>query len=747
LIRKFFIGITVSLTRMGFELIITEKPKQAQKIAYALADGKPKAIRVGSATAYEAIHDGKKLVVAPAVGHLFGLKEKEKGWDYPVFDIEWVPTFEYDKKAFFSKKYFTLLTSLVKGATEFTVSCDYDIEGELIGYNVLRFIFKQKNAARMKFSTLTKLDLIEAYKNKQKKINMGQAIAGETRHMLDWYYGINVSRALTTALKHFGTFRILSSGRVQGPALKILVDREREIIAFKPKTFWKIRYDGELNKTGISAFHETDKFWDEKDAKDVIKKCKGKDGFIEKFDEKIYEQYPPVPFDLTTLQLEAHRWFRMTPQTTLKHAQSLYLGGAISYPRTSSQKLPPQIGWKRLLTALSKNAKYTKLAKSVLKKEKLYPRQGKKEDPAHPAIYPTGHAPKEVNPQTAKLYDLIVKRFLAAFGDPAKREHVKITINVEKELFIAEGHLTLEKGWHKLYSPYVKFNEVSLPKAELNDPVKYRDIEKSEDETKPPRRYTQASLVHELAERNLGTKATRGSIVETLFKRGYVTGGPITATKLGLEIITILEKRVPDIIDEELTRSFEEEMEEIRGGELKEGEVLTRAEAILKKTLGSFKRNEKLIGEELNKANIAANHEASLGICPVCKKGYLIIRHSKAHKRFLACDQYPKCETTFPIPQIGKLYKTEDTCQICGYPIINVFNPGIRRTIRQCINPECKSNKSENEGKKCPKCKKGTMAVRTSRYGIFLACDQYPTCKYIEKIEHNLNTSSNKSTK
>ncbi len=567
---------------MAYELIISEKPKQAFKIAYALSDTKPQIKRMGSVSYYETTYHGKRIIVAAAVGHLFGLKETEsKQWEYPVFDVKWTPIFDVNPKAKFAKGYFNVLAKLAGEATEFTVSCDYDVEGELIGYNVLRFICKAKDGGRMKFSTLTVPDLQEAYKNKSPSVNLHQALAGETRHILDWYYGVNVSRALTKAIRSSGTFKVLSSGRIQGPALKILVDREREILAFVTKPYWELKYSGNLKKGALSGQHVEGKFWEKKKAQTIFKKCNGKDGKVESCEDSDYSQFPPPPFDLTSLQIEAYRAFGINPQETLNNAQALYLGGYISYPRTSSQKLPYQLGFAKILKSLSGIEKYSELCSALLAKDKLRPRQGKGDDPAHPAIYPTGNIPKKLTKAPEQIYDLIVRRFLACFGDPAERLARKIIFKVEGEDFLSEGIVTVKPGWHVFYGPYLHLNEKELPKAKQGDQVKFKNLEMNEDTTQPPKRFSQASLVKELSNRNLGTKGTRAQIVDTLFKRGYLLGREIKPTELGMQVITVLEKQVPKIIDEELTRSFEEDMEKIREGTLKEETVVEKAKKIL----------------------------------------------------------------------------------------------------------------------------------------------------------------------
>ena len=160
-------------------------------------------------------------------------------------------------------------------------------------------------------------------------------------------------------------FKILSTGRVQGPALKIIVDREKEIQKFKPVPFWQIELDGEAKKKQVIAWHKEDKFWEREKAEKVIVKTKGKDGKVKKVDKRMFKQAPPFPFDLTSLQTEAYSCLRISPKETLSIAQELYLAGVISYPRTSSQKLPVTIGYKKILRALSKNKNYEKLANSI----------------------------------------------------------------------------------------------------------------------------------------------------------------------------------------------------------------------------------------------------------------------------------------------------------------------------------------------------------------------------------------------
>lgn len=736
---------------MGYELIITEKPNAAKKIAQALASGKPLKKNIKGVPYYEITHGNKDIVVGCAVGHLYTVaeKEKKKGWSYPVFDIQWEETGKTKKDSGYTKKYLAVLKKLAKEAKEFTIATDYDVEGEVIGLNVMRFACKQKDANRMKFSTLTKPDLIKAYNTKSKHIDWGQALAGETRHFLDWMYGINLSRALTLSIKHAtGMHKILSSGRVQGPALKIIVDRERSIQEFKPEPFWDLELKGKVKDGKLSALHVENPFWNKEKAKGVFDKVKPeKKGTVKNVKKSEFRQAPPTPFDLTTLQTEAYRTHGISPSVTLQLAQNLYLDGAISYPRTSSQQLPTIIGYQGIIKEISKQEKYSDACAMLLSKTGLHPNNGKRTDPAHPAIYPTGTRPTMAG-REMKVYDLIVRRFLATFGEAAVRETVNIEVDVNAELFVAKGTRTKFKGWHELYGRYATQKEDELPKTEVGEAVDVIDVMMHDKETQPPKRYTQASIIKELEKKGLGTKATRSTIVDNLFQRGYVDGKAVQATNLGIKTVETLEKFSPDILDEELTRNIELEMEEIREDKKKEEEVLADAKVVLTKTLDQFKKNETKIGEKLAEASKETDREMShIGTCPICK-GNLVIKKGKFGK-FIACDNYPDCSITFKLPAGALIKPMKKVCEKCSYPMIQVIRRG-KRPQEVCINPECETKKIEDSAarreaenvesgkieKKCPKCGE-KLVLRRSVYGSFYGCSAYPKCKYTENIEGN----------
>lgn len=722
------------------ELIITEKPSSMRKIAAALADDKPESHKNNSVEYFTLTNDGKEITVVSAVGHLYTVAEKEKnGWTYPVFETEWVPSADANKNAAYSRKYLTTIKKLAKNADTVTIATDFDIEGEVIGYTILKYACKKEDAHRMQYSTVTVDELRESYKNKHEHIAWGQAHAGVTRHELDWYYGINLSRALTNAVKAAGSFKILSSGRVQTPALKILADKEREIEKFEPEDYWEL----ELETPELVAKHDEGRFWKKKlvqQAHDNVTKT----AQVTDVSTRESSQAPPHPFDLTTMQTEAYRSFGMSPKETLSHAQDLYSSGYISYPRTSSQQLPKSIGYEKVLKELAKQKGYKALAEKLLKTKNLSPNNGKKKDPAHPAIYPTGNIPSKIEGRKKKVYDLIVRRFMATFADSAKRETMTISLESGKEPFNTKGTRTTYAGWHEYYGPHVKQSEDEMPKLTQGQELSIKRVEILDKQTQPPRRYTPSSIIKELEKRGLGTKATRADIVENLFNRGYVHEKSIQVTQIGLRTIDTLQKYVPEIIDEALTKEIEEELEEIRENTTTPQEVLEKSQKHLQEVLEKFKKHEKEIGAELLEAQQETRDlQTMLGASPKTEEGLLQIKKSK-YGTFVGSTKYPDCKQTWPLPKGAYNTPAHKRCPWCKYPLVESKRARRGKQLL-CFNKECASRELTKEAQKRvdevkakeipdPK-KEGTLIVREGAYGTFIASSAYPKSRYTENLE------------
>jgi DNA topoisomerase-1 len=680
-----------------YTLIITEKPDAAQRIASALdAQGKAKKMEDNGVPYYVAKRD-KEIVVAPALGHLYTIVAERRGRNYyPVFSFKWVPRHVAEKGAQQTRRWLETISKLSKEADMFIDACDYDIEGSIIGYCLLKYVCnnKERISKRMKYSTLTKEELQKSYDEALPHLDFALIEAGRTRHEVDWLYGINLSRALTIAAREWsGKYTTLSTGRVQGPTLRFLVAREKTIRCFVPTPYWSIKAEAEIAGSIFDARYEKRIIETKIEANTIVDAYKGKNGEAENIDVKKFQQMPPTPFDLGTLQSEAYSLFGYTPMRTSNIAQRLYLDALISYPRTSSQKLPPAIDYKAILKNLNKVPEYKKLAAELLAKTELKPNEGKKEDPAHPAIYPTGKLPERVlDTSERNVWDLIVRRFMAVFGEPAIRQSIKVCINVNGHRFYLRGRQTLKEGWLRLYGPYVRSEEVLLPKIEEGQAINIKKVILEDKFTKPPPRYNPGSLLKKMEEAEIGTKATRAAIIQTLYDRKYARDERIVVTDLGFEVVEVLKKYCPAVVSKKLTKELEEKMNKIQTNGEKRENVLLEAVEILKPVAEELKNKEKIIGEQLSNAIKKARlEERTIGICPICNTGKLMIIYSKrTGKRFVGCTNYFKglCKASFPLPQKGTVKPLGKNCHRCGWPTVQVRMQG-RHSWTLCFNPKC----------------------------------------------------------
>jgi len=688
-----------------YTLIITEKPDAAQRIASALNEkGKAKKTEDNGVPYYVAQRD-KEIVVVPALGHLYTVAEERKGRNYyPVFNFRWAPRHTVERGAKQIRTWIETISKLANEANVFVDACDYDIEGSVIGYCILKYACgnKENISKRMKYSTLTKEELEKSYTELLPHLDFALIEAGGTRHEIDWLYGVNLSRALTISARNWsGKYATLSTGRVQGPTLKFIVTREKSIRSFVPAPYWEVKAEVKISRSVFEAEYEKDKIEIKNEADTLLNECKGKNGQVEKIDVRRFQQKPPVPFDLGTLQREAYGLFGYAPRRTSYIAQRLYLEALISYPRTSSQKLPREINYDAILEKLSEVPKYKKLAAELLAKPELKPKEGKKKDPAHPAIYPTGKLPERgLDDSEKKVLDLVVRRFMAVFSEPAIKQSIKVHINVNGHRFYLRGRQTLKEGWLHFYGPYVRSEEVLLPPIEEGQTIKVKKVILEDKFTKPPPRYNPSSILNKMEEAGIGTKATRANIIQTLYNRKYVRDERMAVTHLGFEVLEVLEKYCPAVVSIKLTSELEERMHKIQASSEKRENVLVDAVEILKPVIEELKDKEKIIGEQLSNAIKRARlEERIIGACPVCGTGKLMILYSrKTGKRFIGCTNYfkGKCESSFPLPQKGSVRPRGRNCRGCGWPTVQARIKG-KRPWALCFNPDCPLKKERKK--------------------------------------------------
>ncbi|MCE4615069.1 MAG: DNA topoisomerase I [Desulfurococcales archaeon] len=598
----------------GYTLVIAEKPKAASRIALALNAGKK--CYYGRASYY--IDQSRRIVIASAAGHLYGLYTKKSG--YPVFTYEWIPIHEYERGTYYLKPYYNLLSRLTRDAGLYVNACDYDIEGSVIGYMVIAKMGDPNRAKRMKYSTLTQAELRVAWR-KLVPLDTDMVEAGIARHEVDWLWGINISRALMDLAKRTtGRRIILSAGRVQSPTLVKAYQDWMERRLYVPDPVFEVivflEKDGVKFNAKLIGDPET-----RKEALMIAEQI-GRDGKLQVLyvERKPYERKPPPPFNLPDLQAEASRIYGYSPSETQKLAEDLYLAATISYPRTNSQKLPATIGYRNIIGKLGSIYKYKDFTKSLLSRDKLYPRQGPKEDPAHPAIYPTGYISGDLTPRHYRIHDLIVRRFLATFSDNALlvRTDSTLTDIHGRYKFQATGTSVVRPGWMEIYI-FSRPEEKPIPPLSVGELVDVMDVKMKTvwpKPTDPPIR--KINLVKWMEKVGIGTEATRARIVDTLYRRGYLKRGGMEdeVTNLGVGVARLVMNAFPQLSTPDLTRKLEEDLESIRIERNTRSKVVLETRRIITKLLDSY---EDLLESE--KANIVAE-EAGLRIpkmkCRLC---------------------------------------------------------------------------------------------------------------------------------
>ena len=688
----------------AFTLVIAEKTDAARKIAFAL--GKKEVVTRSSGTfEIPVAFDGNSYVVCSALGHLFEVGDPELDRSvFPIFDVDWFGKERKTTRAGWRKntRFQTLIrnrvaiiTSYAKRAKRFVNACDYDIEGEIIGSNILQFACSNQQSLRAKFSTLTEDEIRAAFSTLEQSGGY-LAKAGRLRHEVDFLWGINLSRVLTRAANNGGVqFSNVTIGRVQGPALAFVVDREIEKRAHIPLPCWYLECTLKKSDFTFQAKYKRSPIHILSLAEAVFEAISDSQYATVTLIQKFKTTLPPrYPFDLGELQREAFYNYGMTPRATLGIAEKLYLRALISYPRTESQKLPQSIHPEEILRRLAKNLNYSNNIETLLAdtSRRRFPWQGPREDPAHPAIYPTGELPNKLTEDERKIYDLITRRFCNTFAPDAIIEKTKASFDISTNEFSAEWENVVIEGWMKYY-PFRKASSVSLP-IELETGEKLRIDAKSKVEkyTQAPPRYNEGSLLSKMESEGIGTKATRADTISTLIDRKYIRKSrDLAPEENALILVNQLRKHCPMIISTEMTRSLENKLELLQKEQEREEYVIIEELNNIRVSLRNLLEMDDL-DWQTNVSSLQAKN-LPLGRCPKCKTGNLqAIRSIRTRKRFIRCTNYEDgCKTSSPLPAHGVIKTTSNCCDSCGWPMIILRSRA--SASQKCSNYFCIASK------------------------------------------------------
>lgn len=763
------------------KLVVTEKNDAAQKIADLLGATKPKKDKVYNTPVYRFKVDGEEWVTIGLRGHILEpdftpqlIYKKRGGWrgvtadgeamDAPVPDSLPTPPWERRRKPYIEdgidlkswkmealpylayapveklpkeKDIIRSLKNLAKKADSIVIATDFDREGELIGADALsccREVNETAPVSRARYSAFTKPEIEGAFNNLV-DMDMDLAAAGGSRQDIDLIWGATLTRFLTI-VRFAGYGNVRSAGRVQTPTLALVVQKERERMAFKPEDYWVITGNFGTDPDDFKAGHATAKFKVETDANTVMKNVEGattaRVSAVEKKQRKVR---PPVPFNTTSLMAAASSE-GLTPARTMRLAESLYMDGYISYPRVDNTVYPSSLNLSEVVRTVSANPAYREYCNYLLSKGKLTATRGNKETTDHPPIYPTAAATHEkLDAASYKLYNLIARRFLATLSVSATIEGTKVGLEVEgpatthAETFTAKGDVLVSPGFRAIY-PYGLKKDEQLPALTEGDIVAFGGATCEKKQTQPPARYTQGKLIQEMEKRGLGTKSTRHSIIERLFTVKYLLNNPIEPSQLGMAVIDALDKFAPHITHAEMTAQLEEGMTSIADGKNTREAVVLDSRNLLAEELERLMPNTEEISEALSDA-VAA--DAYVGKCPDCGKDLQIRYSNKTRSSFIGCSGWPDCERIYPLPK-GKVEVIDTPCPVCGMPQIKVT--AFRSKPRtDCIDPECPTNKEPdvNVGK-CHVCAEAgrdfsLIAHKNPRtLKRFIRCENYDEC-------------------
>jgi DNA topoisomerase-1 len=668
-------------------LIICEKQKAAQRIASILSLGKANRTFHNRVPLYDFIDKNNNKV------HVVGLKGHVLNLDFPKEFNRWN---NIDPKALIQTEpikkvqdwnIVNLLKKIASNLEEVIIATDYDREGELIGVEGLELIQKSNpniKVKRARFSALTGQEVSTAFK-KLSEIDYNLSSAANSRQVIDLKWGAVLTRFISLASKQTGK-DFLSVGRVQSPTLALIVDREKEITDFKPKPYWQLKALCEKEEQFLTH-HKTERFWAKDEAQQIYDHIKQATvGEVTDVETKTETEYPPSPFNTTSF-LRAATALRLTAAKVMIIAEELYTNGLISYPRTDNTVYPRSLDLRKLLQML-KDSAFSKEADEILAQGSLRPSAGKITATDHPPIHPVGVAKQsDLKPDQWKVYELVVRRFMATLAPRAQAEVTDAIIEIKDEPFQAKGYKYLDKGWLKYYT-YFESKEKYLPALNEGDEVKIVKIDLLEKETKPPKRFSQGSLIQEMDKLGLGTKSTRHEIIQKLYYRGYIESNVPTPTQIGTAVSLALEKYATHITKADMTAILEKDMDEIAKGNKQMSEVVQESEEMLEEIVKVLEENKSLIGKSILDA---LYNQKIIGKCKDCGSDLITLK-SRRGKRFIGCSKFPKCRRSYPLPQLGKIISAETECKLCGAPEIIIYNSK-RKKITLCVNMDCEANK------------------------------------------------------
>lgn len=694
---------------MDKNLVIVESPAKAKTIGKFL---------------------GKNYVVKASVGHVRDLPKSKLGIDV---DNNFEPYYITIRgKGDIIKE----LRKAKKKSKKVFLATDPDREGEAISWHLAELLKLDKNEKiRIEFNEITKNAIKNAVKS-PRVLNNDLIDAQQARRILDRLVGYKISPLLWNKIE-----KRLSAGRVQSIALKLICDKEKEINKFKPEEYWTIEITIKKdNNEFVAKYFGT--LMDEKIKKEKLGNKEKADEILDKIKENKINVYnieklrrkksPYAPFTTSSMQQEANRKLGFSSKKTMMIAQQLYEGinikgegsvGLITYIRTDSYRISNEA-----LTSLSEYIK-DNIGEKYLK-NRVFKKKGKAEiQDAHEAIRPTSISKEpeliknSLSNDQFKLYSLIWQRFTASQMADAEYDVTNIILNSEDKIFKTSGSIIVFDGFKKVYKYTDDQKDKLLPILEVKEKLNIKDKNAEQHFTKPPARYSEASLVKTMEELGIGRPSTYAPTISTIINREYVIKDKnyFSPTELGFLVTEILEKYFSNVINEKFTAEMEKQLDQVSRGEID-------WHSTLQEFYEKFKYDLANAEEKMEKIEI--KEEVSEEKCEKCG-AYMVVKKGRFGK-FLACPNYPECKNTKPLKSKDQVEETDIKCEKCGAVMLK--RKGRYGEFLACSNyPECKNSKQivKGTGVKCPECGNEIIEKYSKKGRKFYGCSGYPKCNFM----------------
>jgi DNA topoisomerase I len=705
-------------------LVVAEKFNTALRIAIVLSDGRMKRGKAGSVPVFRFERPGGEYAVLGLRGHIIEL-------DYPDELSQWslanlgqlLETTPLKKVS--EPRIVEAIRSIVREFDRVIIATDFDREGELIGWEALEIIRKVHpsiQVERARYSALTREEIEQAFSDLH-EVDRALAEAAESRQEIDLVWGALLTRYLSLTAGQRGS-GFLSAGRVQTPTLALLVTRDQEIKEFVPEPFWTLEATGVADGEEFRLQHEHGIFTDSAEAKKLLAALHGAtEGKVAEFKEEEVRRRPPVPFSTTLFVSEATR-LGLSASGAMRVAEDLYTQGLISYPRTDNTVYPRGLGLRTLVEKFVESP-FREEATYILAQSTFRATRGRTETTDHPPIYPTGVLdPKKLKPDHAKVYELVVRRFLATVAPDCLGRSRTAKVRIRDQGFDGKGYKVLDPGWYRVY-PYQHPEESAMPALRADQIVPVKDIRLTEDKTQPPRRYSQGTLIQEMERLGLGTKSTRHDILQKLLDRHYVQARYLEPTSTGVAVTEALRAHAPFVTLPDMTHRLEADMELVAESKKAKSDVLEESREMLRDIHEALTVNAAAVKETLT---TAMDRQHFVGPCPKCG-GALRMQRSPRGSRWVQCVNNPAtCTVSYSLPAAGFIEPApEFLCPTCQTPRLKIVFRGQRPQL-YCINPECAEHHKAFRVGTCPNCG-SPLSIRYSRFGKrFVGCTGYPKC-------------------